>query len=229
MLNKPLVLVVDNDRPHVAGLIQWLHDAGYDSATAEDGLSGLRQFFNLHADIVIVDTEVLDIPGWQVVERIREIVDTPIVVTASEASAEALKRGFDLNVDGFLVKPIDKSNVLRRLRTITERRVNGAREGSWLFRSNGLSVDWRSCEVFVQDQPVSLTGTEFKLLAYLIERRGWVSSHEQILNHVWGIDHVGDANQVRLYIWYLRHKIEDDPSNPRLVLTKRGLGYAFAG
>ena len=229
MLNKLLVLVIDNDPVHLASMVLWLQEAGYDCVAADDGLSGLRQFFDLHADMVVIDLDVPELPGWQVVERIREIVDTPIVVTTSEDNSASLRKGFDLDIDGFFVKPFKKSELLARLSTIRHKRFNGGSERRWLFQSNGLAIDWRSCEVFVRGEPVCLTGTEFKLLAYLVERRGWVLSHEQILSHVWGTDYVGDLNQVRLYIWYLRNKIEDDPGKPRLVVTKRGLGYVFMG
>jgi len=228
MLSKLQVLVIDKDPLHVATVAHWLHESGYDSASAEDGLSGLRRFFDLRSDIVVVDLDLQEMPGWQVVERIREIVDTPIMVTASHADAESLRKGFDLEVSGFLVKPLKKRDFVGRLNIIREKHFNGDNGHRWHFQRNGLQIDWRSCEVSVHGEPVPLTAMEFKLLAYLVEYRGWVLSHEQILSHVWGMDYAGDLNQVRLYIWYLRRKIEEDPRNPKFVVTKRGLGYSFA-
>jgi two-component system KDP operon response regulator KdpE len=102
-------------------------------------------------------------------------------------------------------------------------------EKKWVYQRNGLTVDLRSCEVFVHGEEVQLTGTEYKLLTYLIDRRGWVLSQDQILSHVWGSDYVGEKSQVKLYIWYLRQKLENDPRNPQMIVTRRGLGYTFAG
>jgi two-component system KDP operon response regulator KdpE len=130
-----------------------------------------------------------------------------------------------MKVDGFLTRPFEPDDLVHRLSAIQSR--NGHDEKRWVYQRNGLTVDFRSCEVFVDGQSVQLTGTEYRLLTYLIERRGWVVSHDQILNHVWGSDYLGEKDQVKLYIWYLRRKIEADPKQPKNIVTKRGLGYTF--
>ena len=229
MFNQWLGLLIDGNPEHLGTVGKWLREAGYDCVTAEDGLSGLREFFYQRPDIVIVDLGVREMSGWQVVERIREVSNGPIIVTSAEASLTSLKTGFDLAVDGFFVKPLKKEELLGRLNLVRERNFNDGGEGRWTYRSDGLTINWRSCEVFAQGRPASLTGTQFKLLAYLVQHRGWVLSHDQILSHVWGPDCLGDRDQVKLYIWYLRQKIEKDPSDPRLIVTRRGLGYSFAG
>jgi two-component system KDP operon response regulator KdpE len=228
MLGRTLVLIIDSD-PATRSRISDLLSAGpYDTAEADDGLAGLRQFFNLHPDIVIVDLAVSEMSGWKVIKRIRELSDTPIVVTASEATNEDVSRSLDLNVDAFLAKPYDGHDLTERLNAI-QNRAPESEEERWVYQRNGLTVDLRSCDVFVHGEPVPLTGTEYKLLTYLIDRRGWVLSHDQILSHVWGSEYAGDRNQVKLYVWYLRQKIENDPGKPEMILTKRGLGYSFAG
>lgn len=228
-MNKLLALVIDGDEAHLQVVAGWLQEGGYDVVSAEDGLSGLRQYFALHPDFVIIDLDVAEMPGWQVVERIREITDTPVLVTAVEADTANLKKGFDLSIDGFLLKPAKKDELLVRMDAIRDRNYGDGSKQRHIYQRNGLTIDWRSCEVYVRGQPVSLTGTEFKLLSYLVERRGWVLSHDQILNHVWGPDYVGDRDQVKLYVWYLRQKIEENGSKPSLIVTKRGLGYTFVG
>jgi two-component system KDP operon response regulator KdpE len=195
---------------------------------AEDGTSGLREFFNVHPDLVVVDLELRELAGWQLINRIRELSDTPIVVTASEAKNEDVSRALELGMRGFLVKPFQHKELALRLAAIQAAAID-TDERRWVYQRNGLTVDLRSCEVFVHNRHVALTGTEYKLLTYLIDRRGWVLSHDQILSHVWGSDYIGDRNQVKLYVWYLRQKIENDPKDPRMIITKRGLGYTFAG
>ncbi len=228
MLGRTIVLIIDSDPDARSRTSDLLSANAYDTAEAEDGLTGLRQFFSLHPDIVIVDLEISEMSGWTVIKRIRELSDTPIVVTASEATNEDVSRSLELDVDAFLAKPFDPQDLTGRLNAI-QNKASESDEERWVYKRNGLTVDLRSCDVFVQGRPVQLTGTEYKLLTYLIDRRGWVLSHDQILSHVWGSDYAGDRNQVKLYVWYLRKKLENDPQNPEMILTKRGLGYSFAG
>jgi len=228
MTNGASVLLILRDQRETEGLTEFLRANHFETFFADDGLSGLRQFFNVHPDIVVVDPDVQEMSGWQVISRIRELSDTPIIVTASEATNEHVSRAFQLGVDCFLARPFESADLLNRLNSIQSRGSDNG-DKRWVYRRNGLTVDLRSCEVFVHGQPVPLTPTEYRLLTYLIERRGWVASHDQILNHVWGINYGGDKDQVKLYVWYLRRKIENDPAQPEMIVTKRGLGYAFVG
>jgi two-component system KDP operon response regulator KdpE len=228
MLGRTLVLIVDGHRADLEETKQLLHANGFDTAEAGDGLSGLRQFFNLHPDIVIVDLAVSEMSGWKVVRRIREMSETPVIVTAADATNEDAAEALDVGVEGFLTKPYDARDLIARLNAGRTQSMHDDEE-KWVYRRNGLTVDLRSCEVFVHGEPVGLTSTEYRLLTYLIDRRGWVLSHDQILSHVWGSDYIGERNQVKLYIWYLRKKLEHDPARPQLIVTRRGLGYAFAG
>jgi DNA-binding response OmpR family regulator len=228
MLGRTLVLIIDSDPVTRAQTSELLSACAYETAEAEDGLTGLRQFFELHPNIVIVDLDVSEMSGWTVIERISELSDTPVVVTAAEATSEDVSRSLELNVDAFLAKPYEERDLTERLSAI-QHRIADLDEGRWVYKRNGLTVDLRSCDVSVHGEPVELTGTEYKLLTYFIDRRGWVLSHDQILTHVWGSDYVGHRDQVKLYVWYLRQKIENDPGKPEMILTKRGLGYSFAG
>lgn len=229
MVGKLLVLIIDNDQAGLAALARAAEAQGYDTVCAADGMTGLRQFFNSHPDIVVLSLEIEDLPPWELVERLRALADTPIIVTAAAASATSLERAFGLRVDGFLVTPFETKELIVRLNAVRDRIVGDADDQRWLYQRNGLAINWRSCEVSVDGQPVELTGTEFKLLTYLVERRGWVLSHDQILSQVWGPEFTGEKDRVKLYVWYLRQKIEVDPSQPRLIRTKRGLGYTFVG
>jgi two-component system KDP operon response regulator KdpE len=223
-----VVLLIDSDTEQLERSAAFLRNENHEVFEAEDGMSGLREFFNVHPDMVVVDLDVRELPGWQLITRIHELSDTPVVVTASEATNEAVSRALELGMRGFLVKPFQEKELALRLAAIQNSAIDSD-ERRWVYQRNGLTVDLRSCEVFVHGRHVTLTGTEYKLLTYLIDRRGWVLSHDQILSHVWGSDYIGDRNQVKLYVWYLRQKIENDPKDPRMIITKRGLGYTFAG
>jgi two-component system KDP operon response regulator KdpE len=206
----------------------FLRSENFETIEAADGLTGLREFFNVHPDFVVVDLGVREMPVWNVITRIRELSDTPIVVTGNDATQEQMTRAFELGVEGFLARPYAHKELLLRLNALQNRAPDGD-DRRWVYQRNGLTVDLRSCEVFVHGKMVSLTGTEYRLLTYLIERRGWVLSHDQILSHVWGTDYIGEKDQVKLYVWYLRQKIENDPKDPKMIVTKRGLGYTFVG
>jgi two-component system KDP operon response regulator KdpE len=225
MISGSSVLFIDGDREESRALAAALQAHKVRVLQADDAPGGLRLFLKNNPDFVVVDLEVKRTGGWQIVQRVRELADTSVIVIASHASNEHVSRAFDLRVDGFLVRPFEPADLLARLVSIQAR---GNRDDErWVYRRDGISVDFRSCEVKVDGRPVYLTSTEYRLLTYLIQRRGWVVSHDQILNHVWGSDYPGDKDQVKLYIWYLRRKIEADPRRPTTILTRRGLGYTF--
>jgi two-component system KDP operon response regulator KdpE len=228
MISRTLVLLIDSDRVELAAVSAYLRGQNFETIEAADGLTGLREFFNVHPDFVAVGLSVRVMPVWNVITRIRELSDTPIIVTGADATQEEMTRAFELGVEGFLARPYAYKELLMRLNALQNRAPDGD-DRRWVYQRNGLTVDLRSCEVFVHGKIVSLTGTEYRLLTYLIERRGWVLSHDQILSHVWGTGYIGEKNQVKLYVWYLRQKIENDPKEPKMIVTKRGLGYTFVG
>jgi DNA-binding response OmpR family regulator len=179
MLGRNLVLLIDGNKSDLAETARLLHANSFDTAEADDGLSGLRQFFNLHPDIVIVDLDVSEMLGWKVVNRIREMSDVPVIVTSSEATNEDVTRALDIGIEGFLAKPYDPRELIRRLNSIQNRSME-TDEKKWVYQRKGS-------------------------------------------------DYVGEKSQVKLYIWYLRQKLESDPRNPQLIVTRRGLGYTFVG
>ena len=223
------VLVIDPDSYWLELSANWLRQDGQRVIVASDGLSGLRQLFNHHPDAAVVDVTPSGTDGWDTVQRIREVSNMPVIVISARADQISLKKGFDLGVDGYIVKPFEQSELLERLAAVLRRVYSGNGHNGTIYQQDGLTIDWRSHEVRVEGKPIHLTATEFRLLSLLVERRGWVLTHDQILSHVWGSNHLGDRNNVKLCVWYLRQKIEASPAHPRWILTKRGIGYCFAG
>lgn len=226
MIGRATVLLIDDNTDEVASLSAHLNSQGFETYSEADPSSGLRRFFNLRPDFVVVDLDVGESGGWPLIGRLRELASTPVVVLAPQATNAYVSRAFQNGVSDFLARPFRPSELSSRLNAIQTRRDDA---DDPVYRHNGLVVDFRSCEVMVHGRSVQLTGTEYRLLTYLIEHRGWVLSRERILNRVWGIDYVGETDQVKLYIWYLRRKLEADPKHPQMILTKRGLGYSFVG
>lgn len=228
MLDGTSILVVDRHRADLLRMSAWLKSEGFTTTLAEDGPSALNQFFNTHPDVVVIDLDIGNASGWEVVERIREISHVPIIAVAKDTNPSSTARALRLGLDGFLIRPIDRSELLMRVQSVSEpSRDRG--DSRWVYRSNGLTIDRRSCQVNLNGHPVPLTGVEYRLLAYLVERRGWVLTRDQILASVWGSDYAEDRGLVKLYMWNLRRKLGDDAKDPKLIRTKRGLGYCFVG
>jgi two-component system KDP operon response regulator KdpE len=222
------VLVVDSDRDDLERTVEWLNAADYEAISAEDINSGLRGLYNYHPDVVVFASDLAASDGWAGVQRIRDLSDIPIILVASRANQSSLQKAFSLQLDGYLVKPIEAEELLARLAAVVRKTYNNySSPTSTIFRHENLTIDWKRFEVRIDGRPVHLSVTEFKLLALLVERRGWVLTYDQILTHVWGPDYMGDKSKVKLYIWYLRRKLEADPAQPRWITTKYGIGYTF--
>ena len=223
------ILLVDSDPRWRDVSASSLRERGYRVVTTSDGISGLRQLFEHHPDAAVVDVPPSDTGGWDTVQRIRDVSRIPVIVVSARADEVFLKKGLDLGVHGYVVKPFEGSELVERVAVALRRAYDGNGSNGTLYEHDGLSIDWRSHEGRGEGKPVHLTATEFKLLSLLVARPGWVLTHEQILSHIWGSNHMRDKGNVKLCAWNLRRKIEDDPKCPRRILAKRGIGYVFAG
>jgi len=222
------VLVIDPDSSSLDPSAEWLREDGYQVIVARDGLSSVDEFLSHHPDAVFVDLTLSDPVGWEIVQSIRGVSIIPVFVVSTAADQVSLRKAFDLGVDGYVVKPSKRSELLERL-TAARHRMNGSdgHDGTTYDRG-GPIIDWRRREVRVDGKLVHLTATEFRLLSLLAKRRGRVLTHDEILSDVWGPNHVGDRNSVKLYVWCIRQKVEAEPANPRWIVTKRGVGYCLA-
>jgi two-component system KDP operon response regulator KdpE len=225
---KTTIVVIDDDTILLGLLRQSLERAGYVVETAANGLAGLQRAYDVHPDLVVLDVMMPRMDGWEVCARLREVSKVPIIMlTAKDAESDKL-RGFHLGIDDYVTKPFSFAELTLRIAAV----LNRAREPlstshPRIYQAGDLVIDLESLRVTKKGAAISLTPTEFRLLAVLAENAGRVLTHEQLLEHVWGYDGVGDTGYVKRYIWYLRQKLEDDPNNPRYILTERGFGYSF--
>lgn len=223
------VLVVDDDTEFLSLTQTWLENAGYDVVTVEDGVAALRRVFSSRPNLVLLDANMPKLDGYELCRRIRDMSDIPVIMVTVNGRTSDRLRGFDLGADDYVTKPVDFAELVARVAAVLRRSDNGEqKEGPSSFHEGELEIDWRSHQVYVRDEKVKLSPTEFRLLSCLIKNRGWIVTHEQLLQKVWGPHYVGDKSFVKLYIRYLRQKIEKDPHNPQLILTERGVGYRFA-
>ena len=223
------ILMIDDDT-ELLGLAQtWLQNAGYEPIIAEDGIEGLRQVYSDRPNLVLVDICMARMDGWEVCRRIREMCDMPIIIVSVNGEKADLLRGFNLGVDDYITKPFNFPELIARVQAVLRRvGADWQQDSNNTFHNEELDIDWRSRQVWVRGQKVALSPTEFRLLSCLIENRGWIVTHEELLRKVWGPNYFGDRTYVKLYVRYLRQKIEREPSNPRWILTERGVGYRFS-
>jgi two-component system KDP operon response regulator KdpE len=168
--------------------------------------------------------------GWTVCQRIREFSDVPtIMVTAKDQDSDII-RGLELGADDYVVKPVRIPVLVARVKACLRRAdLVPTEKPEMNYADKYLVVDLPARRVLTNDEPVKLTPTEFSLLARLVQSAGRVLSYKQLLEDVWGWEYTDDIDYLRIYIWHLRQKIEQDPKNPRYILTEHGVGYRFQG
>ncbi len=190
---------------------------------------GLRAFYTFRPSLLLVDMDIPNFDGWKMCSQIRELADTPIIVMSGQGERDDLLKGYDIGVDGYVLKPVSTHQLVTRVYDTLRRKstTNGELQAPPPFESDDLTIDWSRNEVRVNGNKLSLTPTEFRLLGYLAQNHGRLLTHEQILSRVWGPEYLSDKSYVKLYIRYLREKIEEEPSNPQRIITERGFGYRF--
>ncbi|MFQ6001523.1 MAG: response regulator transcription factor [Anaerolineae bacterium] len=225
MENRGKILVIDDDRTLLGLLRQSLEKAGYRFIGVTNGIDGLQSVYKDQPDLVILDVMMPRMDGWETCLRIREVSQVPIIMlTAKEEEADKVK-GFECGADDYVTKPFSFAELTARVGAVLHRARRGKpTEAPRVYIFDELVVDVDHKEVSVRGQPVDLTPTEFELLVCLAENAGRTLTHEQLLARVWGDDYF-DTGYVKRYIWYLRRKIERDPSNPEYIITERGFGY----
>ncbi len=222
------VLVIDDDTTLLNLLEQSLGKAGYEVITASNGLSGLQKMYEERPDLIILDVMMPRMDGWETCRRIREMSQVPIIMlTAKDEEADKIK-GFEFGVDDYVTKPFSFAELTARVTAVLHRtRQRPPQRKPAIHHVDDLMIDLENRRVTKNGEVLDLTPTEYRLLATLVENAGRVLSHEQLLSDVWGPEYVEDTGYVKRYIWYLRQKLEDDPSQPKYILTERGFGYRF--
>jgi len=230
-LKKPgprLVLVVD-DEPRMIRFIRMnLELEGYHVVEAGNGIEALDQVRKHIPDLVIMDIMMPKMDGFETLRLLREISTVPVILLTVKGEEEDRIRGLELGADDYVTKPFSPRELISRVNAVLRR-------ADWpspaprtiLAIDDRLSVDFNRHQVIVNDNRIDLRPTEYRLLTHLIQNAGWVVPHETLLAKVWGYEYRDETHYLRLYINYLRKKIEEDPAKPKYILTERGVGYRF--
>ena len=202
--------------------------AGAEVELASDGQEGLRKFFEVQPDLVVLDIMMPVMDGWETCRQMRMSSDVPVVLLTSLSSDEEIVRGLEAGADDFVSKPFKPDVLLARSRAVLRRRKAAAQqEVARSYQDGHLSVDLETRRVMAGDRRISLTPTEYRLLVYMIRNSGRVLSFTQILENVWGEEYMDSPNYVHVYISHLRQKLEKDPANPCYFVSEHGTGYRF--
>ncbi len=222
------ILVVDDEQRMARFIRLNLEHDGFHVVEAYNGAQALDRLRTSLPNLVLLDVMLPDFDGFELLKMIRSISPVPVIMVTAKGEEDERVRGLELGADDYVTKPFSPRELVSRVRAVLRRSEMGneALHGP-IVVDERLKLDFDRHEVWVNGELVSLRPTEYRLLYHLVQNAGWVLSHDQILTNVWGYEYRDQPHYVRLYINYLRQKLEEDPANPKYILTERGIGYRF--
>jgi len=223
------ILVIDDEQSTVQLLAIILEQHGFEVIKALRAEDGLKKAYRTQPDLVLLDVSMPDMDGFEVCRRLRQMSDMPIVFLTALGNKEAAMQGFDLGADDYIVKPPDADLLVRKIQSILRRIPPATLAEELTFNGGDFRINFYNREVRVRSNQIHLTPKEFNLLGVLARNSGRVVARGELIREAWGTDYTQSIDSLKLYIHYLRHKVERDPDNPEYILTSRGVGYRFAG
>ena len=225
------ILVVDDEASIVTMLAYNLKKEGYDVVTAEDGEVALEKFESENPDLLLLDIMMPKMDGYEVCRKIREKSNVPIIMLTARADEVDKVVGLEMGADDYVTKPFGNRELIARVKANLRRSdiapvTNNEKDGNNQVYGD-LNIDFDSYEGTKSGDVINLTLREFELLTFLATQTPTIFTRENLLEKVWGYEYFGDVRAVDVTIRRLREKIEDDPSKPKYIVTKRGVGYYF--
>lgn len=225
-----LILIVD-DETRMRRFIQMnLELEGYRVLEASNGLEAIDKVREELPDLVLLDVMMPEVDGFEALSIIRETSTVPVIMLTVRDDEDDLVKGLSLGADDYITKPFSPRELSSRIQAVLRRveMESPAPSSSAIIKIDDyLQINFERRTVIVDGEEIKLRPTEYRLLYHLVNNAGRTLTHEMILSKVWGYEYRDESQYVRLYITYLRQKIEPDPSNPRYILTERGVGYSF--
>jgi DNA-binding response OmpR family regulator len=222
-VSNATILVIEDD-PDIRGLVVTLVErAGLTATEAADGRAGVRAFFEQRPNLVVLDVGLPELDGWEVLGRIRDLSEVPVLMLTAEGEQAQKVRGLEGGADDYVTKPFGRDELVARIHALLRRGGRGE-EGEETLEDGTVTLDGAGHRVEVDGRELALTPTEFRLLAFLMRNRNQVVSQLQLLEEVWG-NADADPHQVRLYVSYLRRKLNEAGVDP--IETVRGFGYRY--
>ena len=221
------ILIIDDEESTIQLLKILLERRGFDVITALRADDGLRQAYRTHPDLVLLDIMMPDMDGWALCAKLRELSDVPIVFLTARGETKDVVRGLDMGADDFIVKPYDNDELIARIRAHLRRSPNASMSEEFAFDNGDFRLNLINREVRVKSNQVHLTPKEFDLLSALVRNAGRVMPRAELVREAWGPNYNEGVDSLKLYVHYLRQKIEENPEHPKYILTSRGVGYRF--
>ena len=220
------ILVVDDEPRYLRLLEANLLTEGYDVLTAADGLQAIDTFSSNPVELILLDVMMPRLDGFATCQRIRQYSNVPIIILTAKGEEQDRVRGLDLGADDYLVKPFSATELLARVRAVLRRSQVSKESGQERFFEHGdLRIDFARAEVWKGNQPIFLSATEYRLLLQFAHHVGKILTAEDLLTSVWGPEYKTDKEILWVSIARLRQKLEEDPHNPKHIVTRSGLGY----
>lgn len=229
---RPTVLIIEDELAIRQFIHLFLESKNYRVILAENGTEGIELAKNKQPQLVLLDIEMPGMDGFDVCKSIRKILHIPIIFVSNRRGVEDKIKCFELGGDDYVTKPFDFDELEARIKA-NIRRYNEIRNGNEhlpeILTYGSMQIQLNSYKCYINGTPITLSKKEMQLLILLAKRPNQVFSAEQIYDQIWGIDSYGDIQTVKVHIRKLRSKIEEDPSDPKYIITVRGFGYRFVG
>jgi two-component system KDP operon response regulator KdpE len=225
--SRPVVLIVDDERQIRRFLRTGFEMEQFSVLEAANAEDGLRAATLQAVDLLVVDLELPDLDGSEIVQRLRDWSTVPIIVLSVRSSEAEKVRVLELGADDYVVKPFGMAELLARARAAL-RRQSRSSSGEHLVKAGRLTIDLAARNVLLGDERLQLSPKEYRVLQTLAQHAGNVVTHQQLLKEVWGIKHRDRAHYLRIFVRKLRQKIEEDPTQPKILMTELGVGYRLA-
>ncbi|NMC54361.1 MAG: response regulator transcription factor [Chloroflexi bacterium] len=223
-----LILVVDDEERMARFIRLNLEHDGFQVIEAYRGMDAIQAVRDHMPDLVLLDVMMPDIDGFEVLRLVREVTHVPVIMLTAKGEEDDRVKGLEYGADDYVTKPFSPRELVSRVRAVLRRTESaGAGSKELIEVDDRLKIDFGRREVWVEGEKVQLRPTEYRLLYHLVQNAGWVLTYDQILSKVWGYEYRDESHYVRLYVNYLRQKLEKDPSSPQYILTERGVGYRF--
>ena len=222
------ILVVDDEERMLRFIRLNLEHDGFQVVQATRGMQALEVLREDMPDLILLDVMMPDIDGFEVLRLIREAHSIPVIMLTAKGEEDDRVHGLELGADDYITKPFSPRELVSRVRAVLRRtEASGLASKDIIQVDDRLKLDFGKREIWVENKLVQLRPTEYRLLYHLVQNAGWVMTYDQLLTKVWGYEYRDEPHYVRLYVNYLRQKLEFDPANPKYILTERGVGYRF--
>jgi len=221
------ILIIDDEKPTVDLMAILLDKRGFEPIKAMTAEDGLRKAYRHQPDLVLLDIMMPEMDGWEVCKRLREMSDMPIIFLSALGDVKDVVRGLEMGADDYIIKPYENDELIARVRAHLRRSPRPSMSEELIFDDGAFRINFMNREVWVRNEIKHLTPKEFNLLAVLVRNAGRVVTRSDLVTQAWGEEYGDAIDSLKLYVHYLRQKVEINPQQPDYIITSRGVGYRF--